>query len=338
LHDVAERAGVSTATVSRVLSDSSHPVRDETRHRVLDAAAQLDFQPNMLARGLVTARTQVLGVIVHDVSDPYFAEIVRGLEDAANLRDHRVFVSSSDRDPGRELGYVRSLLGHRVDAIIFAGGEIEDRRYQADLRRLLNAFRELGGVVVMLAPHTYPAPSVTIDNLAGGRRMTRYLLDLGHRRIGFIGGPERLRTGRIRLAGYRRALKDAGVGFNPDLVEGGGFTTEGGAKAAAALMERRSDVTAIFAANDVMAFGVLHAVAGLGLRVPEDVSVAGFDDVQLAAFALTPLTTLRVPMSELGRLGAQLALDVLAGRRARSRRLPTEVVVRSSTRALEGTA
>lgn len=335
MNEVAERAGVSAATVSRVLSDSTHPVRDETRRRVLDAAADLDFQPNMLARGLVTARTQVLGVIVHDVSDPYFGEIVRGLEDVANLRHHQVFVCSSDRDPGRELGYLRSLLGHRVDAIVFAGGAIEDRRYQADLRRLLNAFRERGGVVVMLAPHAYQAPTVTIDNLAGAREMTRYLLDLGHRRIGFIAGPERLRTSRIRLAGYRAALEEAGVEFAPDAVEAGGFTTEGGAKAAAALMERRSDITAIFAANDVMAFGVLHAVTVLGLRVPEDVSVAGFDDVQLAAFALSPLTTLRVPMSELGRLGAQLALDALAGRRVRSQRLPTEIVVRASTRALD---
>jgi LacI family transcriptional regulator, galactose operon repressor len=303
---------------------------------VLDAAADLDFQPNMLARGLVTARTQVLGVIVHDVSDPYFGEILRGLEDAANLNDHRVFVCSSDREPERELGYVRSLLGHRVDAIVFAGGAIEDRRYKADLRRLLNAFRDLGGVVVMLAPHSYQAPSVTIDNLAGAREMTRYLLDLGHRRIGFIAGPEKLRTSRIRQTGYRSALREAGVEFAPDAVEVGAFTTDGGAKAGAALMERRPDITAIFAANDVMAFGVLHALAGLGLQVPEEVSVAGFDDVQLAAFAMSPLTTLRVPMSELGRLGAQIALDALAGRRVRSQRLPTEIIVRASTRALEG--
>lgn len=334
LRDVAARAGVSTATVSRVLSDSLHPVREETRVRVLAAARELEFQPNMLARGLVTARTHVIGVIVHDVSDPYFGEIVRGLEDAANLRDHRVFVCSSDRDPKRELAYVRALMGHRADAIVFAGGVIEDRVYQAELRRLLNAFGTLGGVVVTLAPHVHRAPSVTFDNRAATRGMTSYLLGLGHRRIGFIAGPEQIRTSAVRLAGHRDAFEQAGIAFDPDLVESGGFTTEGGAKAASRLLGRRDDATAIFAANDVMAFGVLHALAGMGIRVPEDVSVAGFDDIQLAGFALSPLTTVRVPMSELGRLGAQVALDALAGGRVRSVRLPTEIVVRESTRSL----
>ena len=332
LRDVAKRAGVSPATVSRVLSASPHAVREETRQRVIEAASDLDFHPNMLARGLVTARTQVLGVIVHDVSDPYFGEIVRGLEDAANLRDHRVFVCSSDRDPERELAYVRALMGHRADAIVFAGGAIEDRRYQADLRRLLNAFRERGGVVVMLAPHAYQAPSVTIDNQAATRDMTSYLIALGHRRIGFIAGPERIRTSAVRLAGHREALETIGEAFDPDLVEDGGFTTEGGAKATVELLDRRPDVSAIFAANDVMAFGVLHALAGMDVRVPEDVSVAGFDDIQLAGFALSPLTTVRVPMSELGQLGAQVALNALAGRWVRSIRLTTEIVVRDSTR------
>ena len=332
LRDVAARAGVSNATVSRVLSESLHPVREETRERVLAAARDLEFHPNMLARGLVTARTHVLGVIVHDVSDPYFGEIVRGLEDAANLRDHRVFVCSSYRDPERELAYVRALMGHRADAIIFAGGVIEDRVYQAELRRLLSVFRTLGGVVVTLAPHIHRAPSVTFDNLAATRDMTGHLLALGHRRIGFIAGPERIRTSAVRLAGHREAFETIGEALDPDLVEDGGFTTEGGAKATVELLDRRPDVTAIFAANDVMAFGVLHALAGMGVRVPEDVSVAGFDDIQLAGFALSPLTTVRVPMSELGQLGAQVALNALAGRRVRSIRLPTEIVVRDSTR------
>jgi LacI family transcriptional regulator len=331
LRDVAERAGVSPATASRVLADSTHPVREETRQHVLDAARDLDFHPNMLARGLVTARTHVLGVIVHDVSDPYFGEIVRGVEDAANLRDHRVFVCSSDRDPERELAYVRALMGHRADAILFAGGAIDDRAYQAELRRLLNAFKTLGGVVVMLAPHLYRAPSVTVDNARAAGDMTQYLLELGHRHIGFIAGPQQIRTSGVRLAGHREALERSGLALDPDLVEGGGFTTEGGAKAATELIERSDDVTAIFAANDVMAFGVLHAVAGLGIRVPQDVSVAGFDDIQLAGFAMSPLTTVRVPMSELGQLGAQTALNALAGIRVRSVTLPTEIVLREST-------
>jgi LacI family transcriptional regulator len=334
IRDVALHADVSPATASRVLSGSAHPVRDETRVRVLEAAAALDFHPNMIARGLVTARTHVLGVIVHDVSDPYFGEIVRGIEDAAHLRDHRVFVCSSDRDPDRELAYVRALIGHRVDAIVFAGGAIEDRSYRTQLRRLLEGFRSLGGVVATLAPHAMRTPSVTIDNVAGARDMTTHLLDLGHRRIAFVAGPEHLRTSHLRLAGYQEALADAGVMPDPDLVEPGGFTTEGGAKATAALLARSPDLTSIFAANDVMAFGVLHELGDQGLHVPDDVSVAGFDDISMARFALPPLTTMRVPMGELGQQGAHLVFEALAGRRVRSRNLPTEIVDRASARRI----
>jgi LacI family transcriptional regulator len=334
IRDVAERAGVSLATASRVLSASSHPVREATRQRVLDAAEELNFQPNMIARGLVTARTHVLGVVVHDVSDPYFGEIVRGLEDAANLHDHRVFVCSSDRDPDRELAYVRALIGHRVDAIVFAGGGIEDRAYRTQLNRLLGGFRMLGGVIVTLAPHRFRAASVTIDNAGGARAMTCHLAGLGHRRIGFVAGPEQIRTSHLRLEGFRRGLEEAGLAFDELLVEPGAFTTEGGAKATAALLGRAPEVTAIFAANDVMALGVLNELIGRGIRVPDDVSVAGFDDIGMAEFALSPLTTVRVPMTELGQQGARLVFDLLAGRRVRSKRLPVEIVERSSTRRI----
>jgi LacI family transcriptional regulator len=214
---------------------------------------------------------------------------------------------------------------------VFAGGAIEDRSYQRQLKRLLEGFRSLGGVVATLAPHAMRAPSVTIDNVAGARDMTTHLLDHGHRRIAFVAGPDHLRTSHLRLAGYRGALADAGVLSDPDLVESGLFTTEGGAKATASLLARSPDLTAIFAANDVMAFGVLHELSDRGLRVPDDVSVAGFDDISMARFALSPLTTVRVPMGELGQQGAQLVFEALAGRRVRSRRLPTDIIVRAST-------
>jgi LacI family transcriptional regulator len=331
LRDVALRAQVSPSTASRVLSASSHPVRTETKERVLQAALDLDFRPNRLARALVTARTHTIGAIVHDISDPYFGEIVRGLEDTARLSDYQVFVCSSDRDPDRELAYVRALLSYRVDGVMFAGGGIEDRNYKLKLGRLLKDYRELGGAVVLLAPHAIRAPSVTADNRAGSLQMTRHLLQLGHRRIGFVAGPPHIRTTRVRLNGYRAALADGGVDYDPDLVAPGWFTSEGGAKAVSALLERRPDLTAVFASNDVMAVGVLHELASRGIAVPEEVSVAGFDDVQMAAYLHSPLTTVRMPMYDMGQEGARMALDILAGRQVRSRRLPVEVVVRAST-------
>lgn len=298
---------------------------------MLQAALDLDFRPNRLARALVTARTHTIGAIVHDISDPYFGEIVRGLEDVAHLSDYQVFACSSDRDPDRELAYVRALLSYRVDGVVFAGGGIENRAYQTELNRLLKDFREHGGAVVVLAPHAIRAPSVTVDNRAGAVEMTRHLLDLGHRQIAFVSGPPHIRTSRVRLMGYRAALMEAGVGNEPDLEAPGWFTSEGGGKAVSQLLEQRPELTAVFAANDVMAFGVLHELAGRGITVPEEVSVAGFDDVQMAAYLHSPLTTVRMPMYDMGQEGARMILDSLAGRQVRSRRLPVEVVIRAST-------
>jgi LacI family transcriptional regulator len=298
---------------------------------VLQAALDLDFRPNRLARALVTARTHTIGAIVHDISDPYFGEIVRGLEDAAHLADYQVFACSSDRDPDRELAYVRALLSYRVDGIVFAGGGIENRAYQTRLNRLITDFQKQGGAVVVLAPHAVRAPSVTVDNRAGAVQMTRHLLELGHRRIAFVAGPPLIRTSRVRLAGYRAALRQDGVPQEPDLEAPGWFTSEGGAKAVSQLLERRPDLTAVFAANDVMAFGVLHELAGRGIAVPEEVSVAGFDDVQMAAYLHSPLTTVRMPMYDMGQEGARMILDLLEGRQVPSRRLPVEVIVRAST-------
>jgi LacI family transcriptional regulator, galactose operon repressor len=329
--DVARRADVSAATVSRVLSGSSHPVRLETRERVLRAVEELDFRPNMLARGLVTARTYTVGAIVHDISDPYFAEVVRGIEDCSQLHDYRVFVCSSDRDPSRELGYVRALLAYRVDGILFAGGGIEDKSYLAELRKLLRAFEEQGGAVVTLAPHGYRAPSVVADNRGGAIAMTGRLLSLGHRRIAHVAGPPHVRTSSVRLSGYRAALDAARVRFDPGLVVSGDFKVDAAAQAIGRLIERRSDWTAVFAASDVMAFGVLHELSKRGIRVPDDVSVAGFDDVQMSAYAHTPLSTVRVAMHEIGSEGMDLILQIRGGARPRSRQLPTAVVERAST-------
>lgn len=331
--DVARRADVSPATVSRVLSGSSHPVRQETRERVLRAAEELDFRPNMLARALLTARTHTVGAIVHDIADPYFAEIVRGIEDGSHLRDYRVFVCSSDRDPARELAYVRALFAYRVDGIVLAGGGIEDKRYLRELRKLLNAYQEQGGAVVILAPHGYRATRVLADNHGGAAAMTRHLLALGHRRIAHVTGAAHIRTSAVRLAGYRAALEETGVAFDPELVVCGEFKAERAARAIGQLAERRSDWTAVFAASDVMAFGVMQELSRRGLGVPADVSVAGFDDVAMSAYAHTPLTTARIAMYEMGREGMNAVLALRGGARPRSRLLPTAVVERASTAA-----
>ncbi len=333
VQDIADRAGVSPATVSRVLSGSAHPIRPATRERVLAAARERDFQPNRVARALATSRTGIIGAVVHDVADPYFGEIIRGLEDAAVRNQQQVLVCSSDRDAARELDYVRSLMGYRVDAIVFCGGGIKDRSYQIELGRLLRTYRRAGGAVVVLAPQPFRAPMVSIDNVEAARAMTAHLLSLGHREIGFVSGPESIATSADRLAGYGAALTAGGQELGADLVVSGQFSCQGGAAAAAKLCARSPGVTAIFAASDVMAFGVLGELARRRIRVPEDISVAGFDDIQMAALFPIPLTTVHVPIGDIAEHAVQAVADQLAGRRAQSRILPAHVIMRASTSA-----
>lgn len=330
LKEIADVAGVSVATASRVLSGSSHPVSEQTRERVHRAADMFGFHPNMLARGLITKRSNTMAAIVHDISDPYFSEIVRGLEDTAHLHRYQLFISSSDRDPERELSYVRAFLSHRVDAIVFAGGGFADDRYQRELDALLGPFRE-GNAVVRLSPHEDGDPFLSPDNHGGAEAMTRHLLELGHRTVGFIEGPPGFPPSVERVEGYRAALDGAGIAFDEALVAPGHFTEDGGARAAAELLARRPGLTALFAANDLMALGALRELRGRGLDVPGDVSLAGFDDIRAAAYLHPSLTTVRVPMYELGREGFFLALRMLTGERPGTRRLPVDVEVREST-------
>ena len=329
--DVARVAEVSPATASRVLSGSAYPVKASTRERVLAAALTLDFRPNLLARALVTARTSTLGAIVHDIADPYFGEIVRGLEDAARLSGYQLFVCSSDRDADRELEYVRGLLSRRVDGLIFAGGGIEQRAYLKELRVMLDRFREHGGSVVVLSPHGYKAPTVLPDNRNGAAQMTEYLLSQGHRQIGIITGPSHLRTSTVRLSASEEALAAGGVRHDPSLIEPGGFTIEGGAAAAAALLDRSPSISAIFALNDMMAIGALAELRRRNLRIPEQISVAGFDDIEIAKHANPPLTTVRLPLYDLGMSGAQMSLAILEGSAVESIVLPADLVIRQST-------
>jgi LacI family transcriptional regulator len=330
LTEIANVAGVSVATVSRVLSGSTHPVSDQTRERVTRAAEVLGFHPNMLARALVTNRSNTMAVIVHDISDPYFAEIVRGLEDTAHEHRYQLFISSSDRDPDRELAYVRAFLSHRVDAIVFAGGGFHDVTYSAALDALLGPF-EASNAVVRLSPSDDERPFLAPDNAGGAAQMTRHLLDLGHRAIGFIDGPPAFPPSAERAAGYEAALREAGLEVERELIESGHFTEEGGAAAAATLLARRPDLTALFAANDLMAFGALRELQRRDVDVPGAVSVAGFDDVRMASHLHPSLTTVRVPMYDLGQQAFFVAMKLLTGERPQARRLDVSLQLREST-------
>ncbi|MFP3913665.1 MAG: LacI family DNA-binding transcriptional regulator [Actinomycetota bacterium] len=331
LRDVAELAGVSVSTASRVLSGSTHPVSDAARRRVTAAAEQLGFEPNRLARALATARSQTIGVVVHDVSDPYFAELIRGLEDVAGPRDHSLFVSSSDREPSKELSVVRAFVASRVDAIVLAASGLTDPGYLMEMSSLLSRYEENGGVVVAIAEQRYPDHRVAFDNAAATASAVDHLVSLGHRRVGYLSGPTNLEVSARRYEGFLRGLETHGIPNDPKLVECGWFSMEGGARATERLLDR-ADPTALLAANDLMAIGALRVLRDSGVEVPEQISVAGFDDIEFAAYAPVPLTTVRMPLAELGRAGAQMALDLLGGNQPASPRMvSSRLIVRHST-------
>ena len=329
--EVARLAGVSPATASRVVSAADYPVSAATRARVLEAARELDYVPNALARGLLKSRVPVVAVIVHDITDPYFAEVVRGVEDAASAAGYLVITCSSERDAEREASYVRLLRSMRAAAIVFAGSGLDEPEANAEIERHLAAMTADGAAVVHLSPHAGGEPEVGVDNAAGIAAMVAALAGLGHRRIAFLAGPAGLFVARERLAGYRRGLADAGLPLDEALVVATSFDSAGGALGVDILRSSGVPFTAIACANDLLALGALQRLAELGIAVPGEVSVAGFDDISTAALTAPSLSTVRLPLRELGRLGFAHADRRLAGEGPEPRRLATEVILRDST-------
>ncbi len=329
--EVARLAGVSIATVSRVVSDADYAVNPATRDRVLEAARALDYVPNALARGLLKSQIPVVGVIVHDITDPYFAEVVRGVEDAASADGYLVITCSSERDAGRERSYVRLLRSMRAAAVIFAGSGLDDPALNEELPRHLAAMRDHGAAVVHLSPHAQGQPEVGVDNVGGVADMVTALVGLGHRAIAFLAGPTSLYVARERLEGFRRGLGAAGISVDPRLVIHTAFDQDGGVLGVDELLAGEAPFTAVACANDLLALGALRRFGDLGFALPGDVSVAGFDDIQVASMTAPRLSTVRVPLRELGGRGWAYAQRVLASAEGPPEILPTTVVLRDST-------
>jgi LacI family transcriptional regulator len=325
LADISRRAGVSIATASRVLNGSSHPVSDATRHRVLAAADELGYRPSELARALVKRTSRIIGVIVGDIVDPYFAEIARGVEDVAARVGHLTMVCNADRRPAAELAHLGVLRDYHAAGVVFAGSGYEHVAEAAALREAVAELRAAGSVVVALAVRDLDCPSVLVDNRGAARDATEHLLGLGHRRIAFVEGPAGLHTSVHRLEGFEAAIEAAGA-------EGkrlpGGFEFEAGAAAAEALMDDLPD--AVLGVNDEVAIGLLTGLRRAGVEVPGRISVAGIDDTRPAR--LVDLTSVSLPLHELGEMAARVVLEGAPGDVV----LPHRLVARATTRGRTG--
>ena len=326
MRDVAVRAGVSITTVSHVINES-RPVSQELRLRVLAATRELDYQPNLLARGLRCGQTHTLGVIVPDSANPFFAEVARGIEDTVFKHGYNIILCNSDGDLDKELLYANVLSLKQVDGILFVAVGVSTEHILALEGQSIPVV-----VVDREVPHA-AVDSVLTDNARGGWLATRHLLDLGHRRIACVAGPSDVAPSAERLTGYRRALDDDAIPVDEALILRGDFQYESGHQAARHLLSMDSPPTAIFASNDLMAIGAISAAVEMGQHVPADLSVVGFDDVRLASFANPALTTVAQPKYEMGVVAATMLLERMRdpGMPPRRRVLDTELIVRRST-------
>jgi DNA-binding LacI/PurR family transcriptional regulator len=305
IRDVANRAGVSAATASRALNGSA-TVSDDLRVRVVEAASALGYRPNNLARSLRRQRTDTIGVIVSDIANPHHSEAVRVMEDAASQAGWRLVLCNSDERVDKQRTYLRLLADERVGAVILSAAD--------EAGSGVDALLDLG-IPVVAFDRVIDDPrvdAVSCDNEAGVRALTRHLVDLGHRRIAFVGGRPRVATGSARLRGYRDAMHEAGL---RTMVEDADFRADLAEVAARRLLDRTARPTAMVVANNTMAVGTLRAIREADLRVPDDIALATVDDPVWAELVEPPITALAQPVRAMAEAAVRLALDRVAGQR-----------------------
>lgn len=329
MREVAERAGVSITTVSHVIN-KTRAVSDDLTERVRIAMDELDYQPNLLARGLRKKESTTLGVILPDITNSFFADIARAIEDTSFRHGFSVILCNTDDDVAKEITYTRALSEKQVDGIIFvAAGK------SADQVRSLQE-QKLPVVVVDRAIEDISADTVAADHTKGGLLATRHLIELGHKRIACIMGPSILEPAAQRMYGYRKAMQDAGLPVMDEWIVRSNFRYDGGREAAIKLLSLPEPPTAIFASNDMMAIGAIGAAKDLGMMIPDDLSIVGFDDILLSAIFNPGLTTVTQPKYEIGVLATNMLLDRIENPQIPVRRevLDTDLIVRASTAPL----
>lgn len=323
MKDIARIAGVSLGTVSHVLNDSAG-VRESRRRRVLDAVQATGYQPSQLARGLRRDRTNMIGMIIPDITNPFFPSVVRGAEDVAFSNGYRLILCNTDNDHSKELVHLNELRTYLPAGLIVIPSNFSDLSKQAESYR-----REGTGVVCIdRLPKNWSGDSVIVNNEEGAYNATRYLIQMGHTKLAAIAGPLHLTNAQERLGGFKRAMREAKLYLAPEYVQETTFDKQGGHSKTQILLRLIPRPTAIFAGNDMIALGALLAIREAGLRCPEDVSLMGFDDLDLAETTNPSLSSISQSGYQLGTTAARILLDRLEGDSGPAKHLVLETVLK----------
>lgn len=327
IRDIAKLAGVSTTTVSRIINKKPYAASEATTKRVLEIIEEMNYKPNPLAQGLITKKTRTIGLIIPDIVNPFFPEIARGVEDIANKMGFNVFLCNTDDDLKKEKKYINALREKYVDGIILTVAS--DPRYEhiAELEK-----SDIPIVMMDRQVGHENGKCVFIDNLEGGYLATKHLIELGHEKIGCITGPLKTKGAIDRYKGYEKALKESGIKIDRKLVIESNYKIHGGVEATKLLL-KQSDLTAIFACNDTMAYGAYKELKKKGYVIPEDMSIVGFDNIYLSQMLEKELTTVSQPTYKMGVAAADMLIKVIEGKRVNKKQLcfKPELIIREST-------
>ncbi|MGD8457565.1 MAG: LacI family DNA-binding transcriptional regulator [Anaerolineales bacterium] len=328
LADVAKEAGVSPQTVSRAINDKGE-ISTETKERILEIAQRLGFRPNYIARSLVKKQTTTLGIIVPDITNPFFSEIVRGVEDCARTHSYNVFLCNTDEVPEREETSLDSLIEKQVDGIVLCSSRLGEKE-------LINRIEEFSFAILVnreIHPPHENIGTLIFDDAMGTQRAVEYLVQQGHRSISFLAGPQISRSGQKRLEGYYASMNNSGLTTDPALVHHCEPGIEGGQSVGRILLEEHPEVTAILCYNDLVAIGAIQAGQANNRKVPDDLSIIGCDDIPMASLIRPSLTTLQMSIREAGCTAMQSLINLIEGRKPGelNRVFPQKLVIREST-------
>ncbi|MFZ6653685.1 LacI family DNA-binding transcriptional regulator [Undibacterium sp. TJN19] len=326
LLDVAREAGVSPSTVSRILNGTAK-VSPDKRKAVETAIAEMKFEPNQLAQGLKSGRSMTIGIVVQDIASPFFDETLHGVDDGLKDTGYASVIVSGHWNAAEEAARIKLLLARKVDGIILLSGRIADKT-------VLDFARDKPIVATGRALQGKTAVGFKLDNAHGAYLATRHLIELGHRRIAFITGPANNTDAMERQEGYQRALQEANIAFEENLVAEGNFHEASGLLAINRLLETQQQFSAVFAANDLSAYGVRLGLYRKGIRVPEDISLIGFDDLPSSSYTTPPLTTIHQPLYDMGLLATRTLLGLITGKEVDLALPGLELIARETTRRL----